>query len=83
MTQLKKQIIAYKIVCYIYGSKNDSGALICAFDKKNEAEDYKLKLIQETKHNMLTYIYSIEPVYEYFNFIDFLTSGSNKALLLV
>ena len=72
--QQKRQIIAYKIVRYTYQVKNDSGTLICAFNDKQIAEDYKIILIDKTKFELPTYIYNVEPVYEYFNFIEFLTS---------
>jgi len=68
-----KQIIAYKIVRYNYNVKNDSGTLICAFNDKESAEAYKLILLDKTKFEIQAYIYTVEPVYEYFNFIDFLT----------
>ena len=72
MNNKTKQVIGYKIVRYTYEKKNDIGTLICAFNDKKKAEDYKLGLIQETKHELPTYIYNVEPVHEYFNFIDFL-----------
>lgn len=71
-----KVVIAYKIVRYNYNVKNDLGALVCAFADKQSAEDYKLILLDKSKLDIQAWIYSIEPVFEYFNFIDFLTSGS-------
>jgi len=71
-----KQIIAYKIVRYNYNVKNDSGTLICAFNDKESAEAYKLTLLDKTKFEVQAYIYAVEPVYQYFDFMAFL--GINK-----
>lgn len=69
----KRTVIAYKVVQYIYGKKNDLGTLMSAFKDEQEAIEYKINAIQKTKFNKEVFIYMIEPVYEYFDFIAFLT----------
>ena len=71
----KKQIIAYKIVRYEYGKKNDSGLLVKSFLNEQDAEAKKMELIESTKFDNIIYLYFIEPVYQYFNFIDFLLNN--------
>ena len=67
-----KKIISYKVVQYTYGKKYDSGTLISAFKNEQDAVGYKANMIQKTKFNKEIFIYMVEPVHEYNNFIEFL-----------
>lgn len=66
-----KEIAAFKVVQYnypVYGS----GTLKAAFKTEADAKEYKEKLIDIHKFDFPISIFDVEPVYQYFNFIDFL-----------